>query len=157
MKDGVILRVSKPARMASMMRHSIPRSLACRAACVRPVTKSKRVTKLAVTKMGRAAASLGLFPLATLSPCCLPAACVRRGYEKQACYEIGCYENGTAVLALEHKDGWLHGHWVRVTCLVPPQLRSVSVTKTLLWHRTLRWRRWKLTCPKRAARCHVRG
>src|SRR6516164_1896329 len=28
------------------------------------VTKSKRVTKLAVTKMGRAAASLGLFPLA---------------------------------------------------------------------------------------------
>ena len=30
-------------------------------------TKSKRVTKLAVTKMGRAAASLGLFPLATLS------------------------------------------------------------------------------------------
>src|SRR6516164_7709635 len=79
------------------------------------VTKSKRVTKLAVTKMGRAAASLGLFPLATLSPCCLPAACVRRGYEKQACYEIGCYENGTAVLALEHKDGWLHGHWVGVT------------------------------------------
>src|SRR6516162_4838541 len=53
MKDGVILRVSKPARMASMMRHSIPCSLACRAACV------------------------------------------RRCYEKQACYEIGCYENGT--------------------------------------------------------------
>jgi hypothetical protein len=25
-----------------------------------------------------------------------------------------------------------------VTCLVPPQLRSVFVTKTLLWHRTLR-------------------
>src|SRR6516164_6138211 len=38
---------------ASMMRHSIPCSLACRAACV------------------------------------------RRCYEKQACYEIGCYENGT--------------------------------------------------------------
>jgi len=34
-----------------------------------------------------------------------------------------CRAQPAAVLALEHKDGSLRGHWVGVTCLVPPQLR----------------------------------
>ena len=48
---------------------------------------------------------------ASLYPCSLAcrAACVRRCYEKQACYEIGCYENGTR--------GSLGQRWHSVGCV----------------------------------------
>ena len=56
MKDGVILRVSNLRGWASMMRHSIPCSLACRAACV-----TARITDFGYTVFASSPADLGTF------------------------------------------------------------------------------------------------
>src|SRR6516164_8711749 len=72
MKDGVILRVNKPARMGIDDASLYPCSLACRAACVRRCYEKQACYEIGCYENGTRGSLAGLFPLATLSPCCLP-------------------------------------------------------------------------------------
>src|SRR6516164_4983461 len=74
MKDGVILRVSEPARMGIDDASLYPCSLACRAACVRRCYEKQACYEIGCYENGTRGSLAGLFPLATLSPCCLPRA-----------------------------------------------------------------------------------
>src|SRR6516162_4838542 len=100
MKDGVILRVNKPARMgiddASLypLQSCLPRGL--RSALLR---KASVLRNWLLRKWDARQPSSAFSRSQHFRHVACRAACVRRCYEKQACYEIGCYENGTRACA----------------------------------------------------------